>query len=610
MKISNYTSIFDFIKRQETNYKKGIPINDVWTWSMAEQIKTAVLYLNTQLLSGKDEFTPVKNIVLPILNLQHRAEDIEMKDVQIYVNDSDKYHLSFLVKKYHDNVFVVENDLDTFFDDLNVSRIDMGGGLSKRLAEGREVVPLESIAFCDQTDMLSGPIGIKHFYSPDQLLDMENVGWGKKENGATITIDELINLSREEKQEDSNGETAQTPGRYIEVYEVHGNLPKRFADDKESSNKYETRIYIVAFYQKQGSKEKEGVILYTKPEKETPFKLIKRDKVYGRALGRGGVEELTEPQAWVNYTAKRKMDMIDAASKTILGAIGNNSATIAQRNKIHELDNNEILDLGDGDLKQIDTTPRSLTMFNNEEIGWENHAKDLGGAQDPVQGKEPVSGTPFSSLQAQIQQGMGLHEYRRGQFAKHIEEIYMDDFIPQIAKKITQGAKFLSELSLDELQYVTDCLVRNEANKMIKERVLDGHTITAEEIGVFKDLVRSEFQKKGNKHFIEILKGEFKNVKLGVKVVVAGKSKNLAAQADKLSSALRFILSTYNPQTGGFPALDDPRISKMINSLWQSSGLDPIDFSQKGNVQPQIQAPQEQLPATPSPVQVTPQQYA
>ena len=592
--IKDYSDIFDFIIQQESNYKKEIPIRGVWRWGMGKHIETTVLYTNSQLLSGKDDFTPVKNIVLPILNLQHRAEDIEVKDVQIYVDDPEKFYLSFLVKKYHDDVFVAENDIDTFFDDLNISRIDFGGGLSKATSKGREVVPLESIAFCDQTDMLSGPIGIKHFYSPDQLLEMEKVGWGDKANGAEITLDELITLSREEKHQKKEEDIAQTPGRYIEVYEVHGNLPKKFIDRNDISNKYETRIFICAFYQKKMSDEKQGVVLYTKKETKSPFKLIKRDKIFGRTLGRGGVEELIEPQAWTNYTAKRKMDMLDAASKTILGAIGNNSTAIAQGNKIHELDNNEILDLGDGDLKQVDTTPRSLTAFNNEEIGWESHAKDIGGAQDPIQGKEPVSGTPFSSLIEQVRQGMGLHEYRRGQYAKHLEEIYHDDYIPMIIKKITEGVTFLSELSLEDLQFVTERVVTSETNKRIKDMVLAGENPTPEGAELFKGLVREEMGKKGNKHFIEILKGEFKGVSLGVKVSVAGKSKNLATQADKLSSGMRFVLSTYNPQTGTFPALDDPRIAKMINSIWEASGLQPIDFSVKGGppIQSPIQAPQ------------------
>src|SRR3990167_2310464 len=303
--LTHQTDIFSYITEQEANYNRPIPLNDVWSWSMAEHIKTSDLYNNSQLLTGKSDFKPVKNITRPILNLQHRAEDVELKDVQIYVDDADKYHLSFLVKKYHDDVFVQENDLDTFFDELNVSRIDFGGGLSKSTTKGREVVPLQSIAFCDQTDMLSGPIGIKHHYSPDQLLEMGDKGWGNEANGATISLEALIVLSREEKKDNNtNNQVATTPGRYIEIYEVHGNLPKIFFDKTDAnatSGKYETRICICAFYQKKDSQEKQGVILYTALETKSPFKLIKRDPVFGRALGFGGAEELFEPQVWVNY---------------------------------------------------------------------------------------------------------------------------------------------------------------------------------------------------------------------------------------------------------------------------------------------------------------------
>lgn len=574
-----YDSIFDFIIRQEANYARPIPINNVWEWSMKEHILLSELYKHSQLRTGKSDFKPVKNITRPILNLQYRTEDIEVKDVQIYVNDSNKYHLSFLVKKYHDDVFVVENDMDTFFDELNVSRIDFGAGLSKQLNLPRpEVVPLQSIAFCDQTDMLSGPIGIKHFYSPDQLMDMGNVGWGKESNGATISLEDLIILSREEKKEDKDGKVATTPGRYIEIYEVHGNFPKRFFNPNESSNLYETRIVICAFYQKKGSTEKTGVILYTKPEKKSPFKLVKRDPVHGRALGFGGAEELFESQVWVNYDMIRMQDMLDSASKTILGAMGANSAAIAQRTNVKNMENLEIVDLADGDLKQLDTFPRNLRIFENSVAQWEAHAQQMGAANDSIMGQPPTAGTPFKLQELVTNESHGLHDYRRGQFAKHLEEIYNDWIIPHIQKKITEGFTWLSELSLEEMQFVTDNLVTNESNKMKTQYVLDngGDAPPPEMVQMFEQQVRDSLKKKGNKHFLEILKGEFKGSPLGVKVSIAGKSKNLGAMTDKIVNIFRFAFS--NPQ--GFAAtMQIPGMAKSFNQILEFSGMSPVDFS-------------------------------
>ncbi len=595
--LTHHRDIFGYIKSQESMYQKPIELPGGWRWGMKEHIETSYLYTHSQLVTGDKEFKPVKNITRPILNLNHRTEDIELKDVQIYVDDPENYHLSFLVKKYHDDVFAQENDLDTFFDELNVSRIDYGAGLSKQLDKPcPEVVPLQSIAFCDQTDILSGPIGIKHFYSPDQLMDMVKRGWGKEENGATISVEDLIKLSREEKKEDYGGTITQTPGRYIEVYEVHGNLPKKFASYEEQSEEYETRLYICAFYQKKGSSEQQGVILFTKPETKSPFKLIKRDPVYGRALGFGGAEELFEAQVWTNYDMIRMQDMLDAASKTILKST---DPTVATKGKVRDMDNLEVIDIAVGtDLAQVDTFPRNLKLFQDSVNQWEAHAQQMGAANDSIMGESPASGTPFKLQELVTQESHGLHEYRRGQYAKHLEEIYRDWIIPHIKRQITKGAKFLSDLSLEELQYVADCVVRNTVNDRIKEIVLDGGAPTPDEMALFEELVREEFKKKGTKHFIEILKGEFQDTPLGVKVSVAGKSKNLSQMTDKIVNIMRFAISNAE----GFAwIMQIPGMGKAFNDILEYAGLSPADFSGIDKLQPpQQQAPAEQPVAEPA----------
>lgn len=595
--MERHTDIFNYITAKENEYKQPVPVNEVWEWGMKEHILLTELYTNSQLRNGKTDFTPVKNITRPILNLQHRTEDIEVKDVQIYVDDPKNYHLSFLVKKYHDDVFTKENDMDTFFDELNVSRIDFGGGLSKKLNKPcPEVVPLQSIAFCDQTDMLSGPIGIRHYYSPDQLLDMKAVGWGSEKNGATISIEDLIVLSESEKKNNNTeNRVAQTPGRYIEVYEIHGNLPARFADANASDTAYETRLFIVAFYQKKNSTDKQGVILYTAKEPKLPFKLIKRDPVYGRALGFGGAEELFEPQVWVNYDMIRMQEMLDAASKTV---IITTDPGVASRNNLKDVDNLDVLEAAVGSqTQQLDTFPRNIQLFKNSIAEWEAHAQQMGAATEAVLGESPTAGTPFKLQQQVIAQGLGLHEYRRGQYAKHLEEIYNDWIIPHIEKKITEGATFLSELSLEEMQHVTDVMVTNLANQRVIEMVIAGEEVTPDHVEQFKDLVRAEFKKKGNKHFIEILKGEFSGTRFKVKVSVKGKSKDLGAKTDNLVNVFRQIIA--NPSV-----LQIPAMSSLFNQIIEYSGLDPLDFS---NLEVPVEAqPQgQETPAIPPQPQAT-----
>jgi len=311
------STIYTYITQEEVNYKRPIDLMG-WHWNMHDHIKLAFFYKHGRLLTGNAKTKPVKNIVRPILNLQYWTEDIDVKDIVFFVDDQDKKHLSYLIKKYHDEVFVRENDLDTLLDEINESRVDYGGGLLKDVGDKvPERVPLSKIAFCDQTDMLSGPICIKHFFSPDQLLEMGKQGWGDSKNGANVTIEELIILATSEKDSYEDTEKNTTPGKYIEVYEVHGNMPTSFLKDNPDfeDEEYSTQMQIVAYYTKEGAMQ-EGVTLFRGKEDESPFKLILRDPVDGRALGFGGVEELEEPQVWVNYNQIRFKEMLDSASKT------------------------------------------------------------------------------------------------------------------------------------------------------------------------------------------------------------------------------------------------------------------------------------------------------
>jgi hypothetical protein len=597
-------TIYDFIEEQESGMQKPIHVNG-WDWNLKEHVKTSFFYKYGRLLTGNQDDKPVKNIVRPILNLAYRAEDIDVKDIVLYIDDPAQYHLSFLIKKYHDDVFVLEHDLDTFIDELKESKIDYGGGLSKYLNSPRpEVVPLQSIAFCDQTDLLSGPIGIKHYYSPDQLKEKEKHGWGDKKYGATASINDVILLAQTSKEQEKTEPDSQTPGKYIEVYEVHGALPEEWLGERTD---YENTIYvrqmqIICFYTNKDRK-KTWVTLFRAREKESPFKFVNRDPVFGRALGFGGAEELFENQVWTNFSMIQKRQMLEMAAKTILKTT---DAAFANRNNIRDMDNGQIAILEDGkDIAQLDTQPRSMVLFDRWDEELEVHARNTGAAQEAISGDEPPAGTPFKSVEFQARESHSLHEYRRGKYAKHLEEIYRDWIIPHIAKKVSEDLTFLSELSLDELHSVMDGFVNcilykgytdakgKHVEGILTERVLRGENIEPGEQEAMKEQVKQDFL-KSNKKFLQILKGEMKEAAIKVKINVAGKQKNLSLYTDKLVNILRQIVQA--PQI-----LDDPRLAKIFNEILEASGLSPVDFYNRpqlpqGQIQ-QIQQPQQQQPA-------------
>lgn len=573
------TNIYDFVTEQKTAYNKPISVSDGWDWGMKEHLKRSFLYKNSQFERDNEnrDKRPFKNIIRPILNIQYRTEGFDVKDIEIYVTNPEKYYKSFLVKKFHDK-WALENEIDTFIDDVVESYVDYGGVLVRDLNESRpEVIDLRTIAFCDQTDILSGAFAIKHNLSPQQLREQK--GWGDRSKGATTDIESLIVLAEAEK---STGEYSEkknpTPTKYIEVYEIHGIFPDNWLkrDDGEEG-KHTPQIHIIAFY-KDKSGQEQGVSLFASREPKLPFKFLARDKVSGRALGFGGVEELFESQVWTNYSEIQIREMLELASKTLYKTTDPRFKT---RNQLINAENGQVFDLQEGkDISQIDTTPRNLVAFNNALVQWEQHANRMGAAGEALQGENPTAGTPFKLQELVTMEAKSLHLWRQGKIAVFIDEIYQDWVIPHIKKEILKGRKFLTELSADELMEVSERITENQANNFVKEKILNGELVYPEEFETYKQDSLDKFVRGGKKRFIEILKDEFADTELDIKTNIAGKQKNLALLTDKVVNVLRQFIAT--PEIR-----QDPEMIKLLNVILESSGMSPIIY---GAYRPPVKA--------------------
>ena len=551
--------IYDYVIQEEASFRKSINVSEGWDWSFWEHIKRSTLYKNSQFERDNEnrDKRPFRNIIRPILNIQYRTEGFDVKDIEIYADNSEIYYKSFIIRKYHDD-WALENAVDNFIDNLVESYIDYGGVLVKDTDPMPEVVNLRTIAFCDQTDILSGPFAIKHQFSPQQLRDMEKNGWGNPKKGATIDIETLITLADKEKKNDFQKNL--TPGKYIEIYELHGWFP-----DKEGKE-FNQEIHIIAFYKNQND-QKMGVTLFAAKEPKLPFKFLSRDKIQGRALGFGGIEELFESQVWTNYSEIQIREMLELASKVFFKTTDQRFKT---RNQLVNADNGQIFDLQQGtDISQIDTIPRNLIIFENAIRKWEEHANRIGAAGEVLQGEPPTAGTPFKSLETQIIEAKSLHKWRQGKIASFVEEIYRDWIIPRISKEITKGKKFLSELSSEEIIELADKIVDRKVFEIQKEDVLNGEL--PQDSKLLEQKIRTKFLKGGNKRFFELLKNELKDTPLKIKTNIAGRQKNLALLTDKVVNVLRQFLAT--PQIR-----QDPEMIKLLNVILESSGMSPIIF--------------------------------
>jgi hypothetical protein len=594
-------NIFRYIDERRNDFDRQIDVNG-WPWSFREHIRQTFFYKHGRLLNGNDEDTPVKNITRPLLNLQYRAEDIDVKDVLIYVDDPKDFHLSFLVKKYHDDVFIPESGIDDFIDELKQQKIDYGVGIAKKRIDAKpDVMPLESVVFCDQTNILSGPIGFLHNLAPHELLEKKEVGWGNPNNGATISLEELVMFAEASKSQTQDNINNNTPGVYIEVIEIHGPLPTQFLDDSEPDGTYTYQMQIVGFY-KDDKGNKHGVILYRKKSKPGNIEIVQRDKIFGRCAGFGAAEEVFENQVWTNNDVIRIKEMLDAASKVILQTT---DSALAARHPtgLKNLDNLALLQLDDGkQIGQIDLSPRSMALFEKSLASWQEHAERTSGATEALMGESPASGTPFALQEFVAREGKGLHDYRRKKYARDLERMYKNWFIPHIIEKITQGTRFLSELSTDELRSVAKAMAIKATNDITRKATLgrmEQFLQTGEIAGDPNEEIqqrRANFEEQlmqDNRKFIEILKGDFNKKPLRVKVSVAGASKNIAQMTSGLVNIFRQIIS--NPQ-GFQQMMAIPEMANNFNQILELSGFSPLRFTPTFLPQAQEKTPARATP--------------
>ncbi len=566
-------SIASFIEQEEASYRtREVEIFDNYRWSMTQHIQMSASFKLGKFLHSSNDprfKAPFKNIVIKNLRLRYRAEDIDVKDITLYVDDPEKHHLSFLIKKYHDDVFIIENDLDTFFDVAKEEKIDLGGVLIKK-GQGAvpEVLHLQGLAFCDQTNILGGPIGFKFNFSPDTLRTKAKLGWGDPKNGATISIEDLIVLAKREKDPAGTTEhrTNKTTGKIIEVYIVRGQMPEDYLNGGDMETMV-NQVQVIAFYHDENN-DRQSQILFRNKEVEDVLKFHDPEPIFNRALGFGGVEELFDPQIWTNFAEIHKTNMLKAGSKLVFQT---DDDGYANRNKIRDMENLEITVTKEGSrIDQVPTGSPNIQLFNESLVEWEEYAQDIAGATDALLGKAPPAGSPFALQRLVTKEGKGLHEYRRGKYAKFIEEIYKDWIIPEIAKKITKGMKFLSTLSSDETLWLIERVSVNRAAKAQWESILTGKQPDEFEVLVQKE--RDTLAQGGNQIFLEILKEELKGVELKVKVNVVGKQKDLVEMAGKAVDVLRQFLAT--PQLR-----QDPFAMKLVSKVLEWSGMDTQDLA-------------------------------
>ena len=572
-------TIIEAVEKFEADYKtRQIELIDGLFYNQFETLRTVEFYSNSKYLKGNvDELgkeKPFYNINKFRVNVAVRATDLDIKDIQISADGANFYNEAWLLGK-EAYEWMKTSHFDVFLNDMGKTRAKYGGVLVKNCIEkedGEEELELKVVnwknAITDQINIEDGVIIEKHYLLPEELLE-------KSEYWTEADLNKVLKEASKSKYWD---------GRVC-VYEVHGMFPESYFEkggDEFTYKRYEAMIYMNG---------KKSEVLYYEEEKENPYKFLAWDKIAGRGLGAGIVEDGFEAQVWTNDLMIKETRIVELASKVVLKTnskkAGNNVLTDVENGHIFELEDN-------GDINVLSLTPSSLPELSNLAQRWDNQFERVSSTFNAITGEQMPSGTPYRQTAILNSEASSLFDYRREEAGIFVAELFYDWVIPFLIKKLKKSHVLVSDFTDDELNRIDEGFKRYKAARSSINKVLEGGVPSKEEYDQEIESLTKELNMTGNQRYIEVPDGYFDKIEYKVSVVTTGENRNKAAILETLNNILLTVAK--NPTI-----LQDSIMLGIFRKIADVAGVSPTELGlSKQQVAQQPQMLNEQIaPALP-----------
>jgi hypothetical protein len=566
-----------FVKDKMELWERGnVQITAGLTFNAYQTIKKILFYTESKYESGQKDrrgkLKPFFNIVNFRVNVATRATDLDTKDIQIVADEPQFMPMSFLLQKEVYNWMKDVNFAKTL-NEMGSTRAKFGGVLVKKCIEeedGEDELELEVVDWRNVIVDPSNPDNMvieKHYMIENELAEKDGVWEGVRE-----AIDVVRKL----------------PEKKLEVFEVTAELPESYAP--EGGDDYTYRIQKFVMYNK--TKSGKGTILYHEFLDEFPYKYLAWENINGR-LGRGIVEDGFEAQQWTNDAVIKEKEAMELGSKVIFKST---DPTI-QNNILSEVENGQIIKIAPNtDLAIANTITNNLPEFRQLIQSWDSQLEKTTSTFNAVTGETMPSGTAYRTTAILNQEATSMFDYRREEMGIFLVEIFTDWIIPYLLKKFNKAHILAAEFSPEELKAIDDSFANYEATMKMKESILSGKPVYAEDYSKLVQETKDLLMKAKDKRFLDIPKGQYKNWKPKVTILTTGEQKNKAVILESLNNVL--MTAAKAPQV-----LTDPTLSKVFAKILEisGSGISPISLGMGATMtaQPTEPAPAPNMPELP-----------
>ena len=554
--------IYRYIDECGDAYKEDIELVNGLTFSQRDTIRTIEFYSNSQYLSGNKDGLgrekPFYNICNYRVTVAKTATDLDVKDIK-FEPDSLKYAVPTMIYNRELFKYLKEINFSQTLNEYGHTRPKYGGVLVKKTKDGIEIAEWKNIEN-DPVDVLGGAIVETHYLQPSEVAEKLDSWYNVQ--------DFMKAHTRAHKNK---------PARMI-VKEITGEFPVSFDPDEEDTEENQMRFKTMCFY--VGIVNKKKFYLYKEDLKDIrdKYRYSPWEKIPGRGLGRGIVEDGTEAQVWTNDAVIAAKNATDLTTKVVL-------ITDSQKisgNAITGVDSGHIFQVTKGDtMTAVNLGPSKLPEIQNLVELWKQQYDASASTYDANTGEAPTAGTPYSQTALLNQVANSPFEFRREESGIFWNEILNDWMFLELKKRIKKAHYLVSEFDADELKMIDEDIRTFNQNRMKLDKVLEGQVPTIEDEMGMNMAVDKALTTLGSKREIEIPEG-YLDIEGKITANITGELKNKSAILQSLDSILKTVVASFNPNTGQYAVLQDPVLSKIFAQIVESAGV-PFSSAQLKN---------------------------
>lgn len=470
----NEDSIGALIREQEDNFIRGnTQISKYVNFSMHDTLEKIEAYANSKHISGEFDSLgrekPFFNIVTAAMNIWYRATDLDRKNIKFVPTQNSSVILAFVANIILQN-WMNDNRWGQFLNDWGRALSKYGSSVPKFVKNSKglhsSIVPWNRL-IVDSVDFEANPkIEILELTEAQLYGRIKTNGYDAdavKALSSALKARETIDKRKKDNKND-----------YIKLYEIHGNLSKKYLTGLDTdADEYVQQMHVISFVgtKKGRSTEYEDFTLFAGEEEKDPYMITHLIKEDSRSLAVGAIEHLFQAQWMTNHSMKSIKDTLDITSRAVFQTADTH---FVGRNILSDFESGDIFVHGvNMPLTKVESSNIDTSKWQNFSTMWQNLGQEITATPDSLRGNAPPANQPYSTTALLAGSANSLFELMTENKGLHIEDMMREWVIPYIKTQLKHKDQVVAILDDAGIQEIDSMYVPNEAIKRYNARTTD-----------------------------------------------------------------------------------------------------------------------------------------